>query len=226
MRSEHNLEGTDDPVWFDYFVEELRRPPRRLGILAGDVLADFRAALDHAAWALMAKEKGLRFTEANYTKVFFPICDTEKHFNNRWPVQQLSVPAQTALQGAQPYVHTKKDPRRDALWTLQELANIDKHRTLNLVVLVPHDFMLSAPALPGGTVDVIETGPLYVGAHVVHFSAPRPPWGTYVQVHARVQAEICVEKGPRSAGIALHIGFLEIRRRVREALKAVRPLVR
>jgi hypothetical protein len=51
--------------------------------------------------------------------------------SGRAKIQDIAEPAQAVIEGLQPY-HRRKTPGARALWQLQELANIDKHRLLHV----------------------------------------------------------------------------------------------
>ena len=58
IRSENNLNERGPRIWCRYFVDKFTDPPAHWPLLAGDVVQNFAAALDHAAWALVVRAKG------------------------------------------------------------------------------------------------------------------------------------------------------------------------
>ncbi len=104
--------------------------PADLAVGVGDFLSNVRSALDHLAYQIVLHE-GL--TPDRYTQ--FPIRD-------KGPTVISSVegkvhsPALGLIRQLQPYITGKRE--ENPLWLLDELRNIDTHRTLHLIVSRQH----------------------------------------------------------------------------------------
>jgi hypothetical protein len=107
-----------------YYAVGVTEPPIEIALIAGDVLFNLRAALDHLAYQLAlnrtSDEKILKVTA-------FPIYkDAETYEGNKQQrLSGLSVAAKTAIDEYRPY-----KGGNDTLWRLSELNNRDKHRIL------------------------------------------------------------------------------------------------
>ena len=121
------IERNDDTREFILraFGEPLEVPPR-LQVLAGEILHHLRTSLDHIVWALALKK-----ISNPSARIQFPICDSVAKFEKACKdgmIRGISGPAAHAIERAQPF-HSP-EPRDHALFVLNRLSNIDKHRLL------------------------------------------------------------------------------------------------
>jgi hypothetical protein len=104
----------------------------------GDALTNFRAALDHMAWALY--QLGARPPGVKAFDIEFPICQSEPDFNGRSKTKLagVDVEAVTIIGRYQPYV---RGDTADAhpLAILNRLVRIDKHRDLHVMYATPFE---------------------------------------------------------------------------------------
>lgn len=105
-------------------VRVFGRPPMRLGLLAGDVLHEVRASLDHMVYQLAELDPDHPRGE----KTQYPIFDTPEAFDAMPKYYLAGVPAQyrTYIREVQPY-----NPRFAVLGPLARLNNRDKHRIID-----------------------------------------------------------------------------------------------
>lgn len=105
--------------------------PSEWGPMIGDVLTNLRSSLDHLARQLViANGRGA-------SDSFFPLFDDPIDFLCRaMPVlRKLDATGQAILDQAQPY-NRANPPQDAALWLLNNLCNIDKHRHLHVTLSV------------------------------------------------------------------------------------------
>jgi hypothetical protein len=131
------------------FARERVAPREEWALLAGDIVQNLRAALDHAVWSATPAEHRTRWTS-------FPICDKGDEFrqartrsNERNACAYVDEEVLTAIRRAQPYVRAKNldDRRWEPLYRLAQLSNEDKHQTLATVACVVDEvFVVSARA--------------------------------------------------------------------------------
>jgi hypothetical protein len=127
-----------------------------------------------------------------------------------------------AIENTQPYVREKEAPRRDPLWFLRELSNIDKHRLLHVVSMIGEDAVIhTTPFLANGKPEFVTTGALYKGAQVVRFTASRPATKTNVQVDLEYRMGISIEATPKTAAVGIDLALRVMRDRVTETLAAL-----
>jgi hypothetical protein len=114
-------------------------PPIELGVLAGDVVQNLRAALDQLIWAYSARDKRNRRTA-------FPICLTAEEYRKSSPSKIQGVPEEGRefIETWQPF-QLGDGAVAHPLAKLQQLSNTDKHRTLLPVAVVQK----RAPVLVG-----------------------------------------------------------------------------
>lgn len=117
-------------------AEVLEDPPRRWGLILGDVVQNLRASLDHLVWAIADRE--LRDATTS-----FPIEIDKAGWRGRGRkrVEAVAGAALELIERVQPF-HLGDAAKSHPLAVLQALSNIDKHRTLLPVGLVRrHEFV-------------------------------------------------------------------------------------
>lgn len=118
-------------------------PPAELGLILGDALSNYRAALDHLAWTL-ASQAG----EPPRPKlIYFPICDTRQKFQSESPRKLAGVlPTYVSMiERRQPYLNGAQSAKHPLL-TLERLVQRDKHRSLHLLAAASTGFKIDVPA--------------------------------------------------------------------------------
>jgi hypothetical protein len=139
----------DSPVVFDrkyhperheisFWVKSVKPPKDEWALMLGDTLYNFRATLDHLAWALVRSAGGKPLTDEEEKAVQFPICrkkpeDFDATCKRRLP--RVGLRRRRLLSPFQPY-STRPRQGRELLW-LSGLNNVDKHRTMLTVLLRP-----------------------------------------------------------------------------------------
>jgi hypothetical protein len=132
VRREPHPDGVDNH--YSGILEDAIQPPLRdWGLMAGDVVHALRSALDNLAYALEVAHSGPP-ADPKKVRVQFVICDDVKDWESVfYHIKRLSPAAQATIKGLQPYNRT--DPNKiHSLSVLRDLANVDKHRELLLVL--------------------------------------------------------------------------------------------
>ena len=132
--------------------------PAGWGVDIGDILFNLRASLDYLIYELAVIHQGRALTEDEASKTAFPVYEFDptepsavktrrKDIERRLGL--LHPDAKAVVLDFQPY--TLSDYRESIVWVLHTLNNIDKHRSLNVIVsaLASSEFRL----LGSGTVD-------------------------------------------------------------------------
>ncbi len=150
----------------------LREQPKAQWALAvGDCLYGFRSALDHLAFELAEHHTGTPLP-----------CEVAK--NSEFPIYGLTAPdqnlitkkigaidpvAKAIIEALQPHQRGNPAFEKDPLWILDRLCNLDKHRTLHVVVPAKKGISLN---LISGVISNIQysSGPVDHGAEVIRFS--------------------------------------------------------
>ena len=136
-----------------YYVAEIRSAhPISIPLIAGDVLFNLRAALDHLAYKLALANKTTDERVLHGTS--FPIFDNVELYGkySRQRMKGMSQAAQDAIDATKPYAGGN-----NLLWQLHRLNNIDKHRLLVTVgaAVGYHSLPLSVSQ---GVIDTLEEG--------------------------------------------------------------------
>lgn len=133
-----------------------KSPDRMWSIRIGDVVHNFRSALDHLIWELAGRPK------RPGTKVQFPIFQTEAGFSSRKDfVKGVPGGALAIITSEQPFSERDDgtiEGLNSPLWQLKELSDIDKHRRIHLTActLASHHFRFPPVALPFQPINVYE----------------------------------------------------------------------
>jgi hypothetical protein len=129
---------------FAVIVEDIDPIPVRWQLLLGDVANNYRASLDHLAWALVSRGHtppgSGKLTRKQEKAVYFPICEERQIFKAeiRVPVNSKSRPrlpgirrADAAIaRRAQPYQRGPRNRPMDPFVVLAGINTGDKHRTI------------------------------------------------------------------------------------------------
>lgn len=213
--------------------EAIREPPPGMwGVQVGEILHNFRSALDHIVWQLVIFETG---KEPVTNRTQFPIFRTEKgdkaYEGRGEPIylKGVGASAKALIKSLQPF-STGEDVK-SPLWQLLKLSDFDKHRTLHLTNTSLETGHLNLPdILPGVQVPdyyVRPPGPLENGALLVKarfsgagwpFVAPEPD----MKVEGNLAIRIAFDQGSPEVGGALVIPTLgAIGHRVHETVKRI-----
>jgi hypothetical protein len=127
-----NVDGVIDVDAAAYVATlSIREPPPTIwSLIAGDVVANLRAALDHAVCRLVERGGGVVTTSHA-----FPILDAPppaaqraRHWQNK--IQGVGPDAESVIETAQPYFGSSGDVSHNVMHSLREISNEDKHRVL------------------------------------------------------------------------------------------------
>ncbi len=122
-------------------IDDLPVVGQDLSAILGDCILNIRSSLDHLAWQLAKRDGWDACPVDEPQKIKFPIyhSDRDKHGKHK-PARIYGVrdPAvKDAVEVIQPYKRqVLGEAKRDPLWILNELCNIDKHRLLLVIVCV------------------------------------------------------------------------------------------
>jgi hypothetical protein len=104
-----------------------REPPSdEWPLVLGEIVHNLRSSLDHVIYAQARPQS---------TRTQFRIFIDQDEFQDKGLPRLHGVPAavKATVESLQPFNVTPQAPRRDWLWVLHDLCNLDKHRTLTTV---------------------------------------------------------------------------------------------
>lgn len=110
---------------------------RDVGILIGEILHNFRGALDHAVWSLVHRHGTKNLPAKKQLLVQFPLSSTKKAFDDWLPGRLPGVPVapyHAIFERYQPY---KRSIEGEPMKHLRILTDLDKHRILLPVAALP-----------------------------------------------------------------------------------------
>ncbi|MDA0256567.1 MAG: hypothetical protein O3C25_02345 [Chloroflexi bacterium] len=128
-RREHNVG--------DYVVSvRIREPSRTWAVLVGEVVHHFRSTLEHLIWQLILHDGG----QPVAGRTGFPIFTERERYESvdrgggRWMIDGVADRGQALIESLQPFQLADEGlrPETQSFWVLNQLWNIEKHRTLHL----------------------------------------------------------------------------------------------
>jgi hypothetical protein len=135
---------------------DVRQPDAAISVLVGECAYHYRSALDHLAYRLATLHSGDPLPSRLARTSAFPIFSSGPDFRRRTKagapatgsgihrIQGVSPSARRTIDSLQPY-HKRRNPDARALLLLDELCNVDKHRSLHVTaaMLVGSQFRIS-----------------------------------------------------------------------------------
>jgi hypothetical protein len=121
------IENNSETGQREHKVRRVDAPPDSLALIAGDVIHNFRSALDHLIWQLVIANG----KKPDDLRTEFPVWGKKAGFEKGRPgrAKGISEQALDVLYGLKPY-----KGGNDALWLLHRLDIVDKHRLLLAVI--------------------------------------------------------------------------------------------
>jgi hypothetical protein len=116
----------------ELIATDVKAPPVAHSIIVGDVLYNLRSCLDHLVHQLIVAHTG---KEPTYRTYEFPVFETEKAFDDNLNrlLRDVSPDGVRRVRQVQPFTFTR--PTDTALYALNELGLVDKHRVPLLAVI-------------------------------------------------------------------------------------------
>lgn len=192
---------------FAVIVEEVGPTPIRWQLVLGDVANNYRAALDHLAWALVSRGRtppgSGKLTSGQENAVYFPISEDRHQFNAqiRRPANlktRLNLPGIRRADAAkvrrrQPYHHSARRRSMHALVLLAGVNSGDKHRTVQPIWAQPTRVDLEVTDARDCEVPRLgfrrNRNPLEVGVELAYIGVRRTGANPQLEVKVAVTAE-------------------------------------
>jgi hypothetical protein len=189
------VETAPDPMW---------------GVRIGEILHNFRSALDHLAFELYVISNRKR-RPSKTDKIKFPIYWDAKGFDKRGRDQYLKNIRSNAVQlirAEQPFPIQDGGTGEEAhspLWHLKELNDWDKHRTLHVTGTLLESFRFTFPPVTyTGTVerDIRQAGPIHQDTILARAHFPgRHEWPfADTEVKCQLLPRIAFDEGTPTVG--------------------------
>lgn len=122
-------------------------PPPRLSAIVGDCIFNMRSSLDNLVCGLARKKR----PDCRCIGIRFPIYSDPDKWQEHWKCDLKGVPgpARAIIKGLQPCFRSDGLAKTDPLAILNELSNIDKHRSILLTTVYDHDLSFFVTAKDG-----------------------------------------------------------------------------
>lgn len=146
----YNTLETEGEGWFTLWVHQYGPVPREMGLDLGEWLYHLRATLDNCVYLVAAHDTGEN-PPRNFDKLAFPLCNTEHSWrSNQYKIEGLSEKHRGWIHDVQPY-RSDKGPDTSLWYWVNELARIDRHRSLHVVggLLAVVEPVVDAPSATG-----------------------------------------------------------------------------
>jgi hypothetical protein len=188
---------------FVIVVGDIEPIPMQWRLMLGDAANNFRAALDHLAWALVSRGRTPpgtgKLKKRQEKAVYFPICEDRRDFNGSLPVKLPGVRRAdlAKVRRHQPY---RNGPRVRPFHQLVMLAAVnsgDKHRTVQPAWAEPHEIRINIAKerdciVRDWKMRHVRKVPLEAGAELAYLAARKTGPDPQIQVQLKVIAEPCI----------------------------------
>jgi hypothetical protein len=147
-------------------------------LIVGDAVHDLRSALDHLMWQLGIVYLGRQPKKTEARDIQFPEVRRLRDFNRHRFLKYVLPADVNRLKPFQPYKRTKRGELHP-LPTLVRLSNIDKHRKLHLLVVIPQSASFTnrpdafRDCVPYPTTSGPQGQPATIIEHIAPGRAPR-----------------------------------------------------
>lgn len=177
---------------FAIIIEKLDPVPARWRLLLGDIANNYRAALDHLAWALVSRGKtppgNGALSPAQERAVYFPISHDRRGFNaeirvpagpsSKFKLPGIRLADSAVVRRAQPYHRGARTRPLHPLMLLAAINTGDKHRAIQPIWTYPSRFDIEVNhmrdcVLRGTQVWGRKRRPLVVGSELALLPARR-----------------------------------------------------
>ncbi len=127
---------------FSMQIATIRPFPETWGLQLGDILHNFRSALDAAAWAAVTRS-GHSLTSKQAWEVRFPCSKSGKALTGdlKRRVPYASPADRAVIRWVQPYRLSLRRRQRHVFPDLCQKNNLDKHKAIQPVLLLNHGIM-------------------------------------------------------------------------------------
>jgi hypothetical protein len=187
-------------------IKTINEAPKRWGLELGDVLHNYRSALDSAAWAAVSRgASGSTLTPDQILHVAFPI-NRDPNIERLTTASLKLIPGVTpadmeVIKGAQPYNVAKPHRARAHLAVLIEQNNLDKHKRIRPTLVSNVGYSLGLDQIITRDCDVVGIDLCYPNSLEVGTELAQV---TVVPKGPHPQIEPC---GPLSLSVSLHDGI-------------------
>jgi hypothetical protein len=123
-----------------------------IGPALGEIVHDFRSALDYVAWELVGSKTRRGLSKNRLRQIEFPMCPAPKQFNDYAARCLPSVSSLINRALFAPYQPYRRTDNGRAIRHLQRLSNADKHRAIVPSVVFPIINVNEVTPIGGGVV--------------------------------------------------------------------------
>ncbi len=186
---------------FGVFIDRIAPTPPGQLLLLGDTANNFRAALDHLAWAIVCRGRTPAETLTNKQQrgVYFPIANERRQFAGELPAKLPGARRSDIahVRRHQPYHFGERSRPRHYLNLMKTINDGDKHRTVQPIWVQPIEAAVEITdqrdcVIPG-RMHRMRPHPLKVGAEITFLPARKTGPNPEADVRSAIRAEPCIE---------------------------------
>lgn len=187
--------------------EQVKPIPPSIALSIGELLYQFRAALDASIYEVSCANSGQR-PPPDEAKLEFPICETEKHFRKSgWKIEALTQEQRAIIESLQPY-NTPSTLKPEelpynfnrGLGLLHDWARIDRHRRIHVVGSWTANIqpMFRLPSGTSITEGDVVTTPFMLkdGGQIARFKVRGWKTGMNIQANPNVTIDMAIDEIP------------------------------
>lgn len=187
------VETEDD--WHLARLTVKEHPDIRLGVIAGDVVNNLNASLDHLVYALsLTKPKGTGFPVSVDPDAYVMTSAKKKRSDRDRLLAGVPDDDRAIIDAYQPY---ESGGTGDLLWLMREFANADKHRVTPAAFANPRNLRVHPPPGCFATVQPVVdiSWPLDDGAVIFRWRVECPDMAPQANVKVRAEVDLSIAFG-------------------------------
>lgn len=153
--------------------------PLRIAAITSDAIHNLRGALDFMVYSLAVGESGQN-PPPRHDKLAFPVAITPEEFKRKEATCRgaLRDEVWAALRTLQPFVTHAHNPKESALWYLEQMDIVGKHRHLRMTTtVIGNQLVIGGTHPPGPQITLAgihHPGPLELNAEFLGYTADVP----------------------------------------------------
>jgi hypothetical protein len=175
--------------------------PAEWSLRLGDVVSNYRASLDHLAWALVKRgNRAGSLSEEEERRVYFPIFTSPTEFSRRAPGRLPGVRRTdlAIVRRHQPYQRGKRKLADHVLSVLNACSNLDKHRALQTTVVTVVESVLTIQRahdciITDSGLSIVRTEPMQPGAELGRIRVRRTGPEPRLEMNGKFGADVAIE---------------------------------
>lgn len=207
VRRNPNADGSRHSL---IFIGDSTKNLERWSLICGDCVHNIRSALDHLVYTLAIQHSG-RNPPPNDKTLQFPICGSRRDFDAKghW-IAPVSDAAKEFIERVQPY-NRLNSVNPSLLSVLAAFDNADKHRLLNVTLVLPSSVEIKFKTISGVKIQTGMCPFVKDGAEIAYLTADPPQLNVDYSFEVALDAAVShAPIGPHEASVSQLLTVLRV----------------